>query len=172
MLIKTNLVGWGMAVTNLAIEVELAKHFSFNLPVYYSGFDYFKDTYKCRTFAIYPEFRVWFKERDGLFIGAHGGLAYFNVAYGGDWRIQDKDGATPALGGGLNFGYRLPLSKKHPRWKVEFTIGAGVYDVHYEKFVNEKDGPKAQGSVHDTVIALDNVGISFSYSIDLKKRNK
>ena len=172
MLIKTNLVGWGMAVTNLAIEVELAKHFSFNLPVYYSGFDYFKDTYKYRTFAIYPEFRVWLKERDGLFIGAHGGLAYFNVAYGGDWRIQDKDGTTPALGGGLNFGYRLPLSKKHPRWKVEFTIGAGVYDVHYEKFVNEKDGPKAQGSVHDTVIALDNVGISFSYSIDLKKRNK
>ena len=66
----------------------------------------------------------------------------------------------------------MSLSKKHPRWKVEFTLGAGAYDVNYEKFVNEKDGPKAQGSVHKTAIALDNVGVSFSYSIDLKKRNK
>ena len=170
MLIKTNAVGWGMAISNLAIEVELAKHFSFNLPVYFSGLDYFKQDVKFRTFGIYPEFRYWFKERDGWFIGAHGGLAYFNFALGGEWRIQDKDGNTPALGGGLNVGYRLPLSKKHPRWKVEFTLGAGVYDVHYEKFVNEKDGPKAQGSVHKTAIALDNVGVSFSYSINLKKR--
>jgi hypothetical protein len=66
----------------------------------------------------------------------------------------------------------MSLSKKHPRWKVEFTLGAGAYDVNYEKFVNEKDGPKAQGSVHKTAITLDNVGVSFSYSIDLKKRNK
>ena len=172
MLIKTNAVGWALAVSNVAIEVELAKHVSFNLPIYYSGVDYFKQDLKYRTFAVYPEFRFWFKERDGLFIGAHGGLAYYNIAYGSDWRIQDYQGTTPALGGGLNFGYRMPLSKKHPRWKIEFTVGAGVYDVHYEKFVNEKDGPKAQGSVHDTVVALDHVGISFSYSIDLKKRNK
>ena len=172
MLVKSNVVGWGMAISNLAIEVELAKHFSFNLPVYYSGVDYFKQTTKFRTFGIYPEFRYWFKERDGWFIGAHGGLAYFNVAVGGDWRYQDTGGTTPALGGGLNVGYRMSLSKKHPRWKVEFTLGAGAYDVNYEKFVNEKDGPKAQGSVHKTAIALDNVGVSFSYSIDLKKRNK
>ena len=172
MLIKTNAVGWGMAISNLAIEVELAKHFTFNLPVYYSGVDYFKQNTKFRIFGIYPEFRYWFKERDGWFVGAHGGLAYYNLALGGEWRIQDTNGTTPALGGGINVGYRMPLSKKHPRWKVEFTLGAGVYDVHYEKFVNEKDGPKAQGSVNKTAFALDNVGISFSYSIDLKKRNK
>ncbi len=172
MLVKTNAVGWGMAISNLAIEVELAKHLSFNLPVYYSGVDYFKETNKFRIFGIYPEFRYWFKERDGWFVGAHAGLAYYNFALGGDWRIQDTNGTTPAIGGGLNVGYRMSLSKKHPRWKVEFTLGGGVYDVHYEKFVNEKDGPKAQGAVNKTAFALDNVGISFSYSIDLKKRNK
>ncbi len=173
MLIKTNAVGWGMAISNLALEVELAKHFSFNLPVYYSGVNYLSETTKFRMFGIYPEFRYWFKERDGWFIGAHGGMAYFNFALSNkDWRIQDTGGTSPALGGGLNVGYRMSLSKKHPRWKVEFTLGAGVYDVNYEKFVNEKDGPKSQGSVHKTAIALDNVGVSFSYSFDLKKRNK
>lgn len=172
MLVKTNAIGWGMAISNLALEVELAKHFSFNLPVYYSGMNYFTENVKFRMFGVYPEFRYWFKERDGWFVGAHGGLAYFNYALGGDWRIQDTNGTTPALGGGINVGFRMPLSKKHPRWKVEFTLGAGVYDVNYEKFVNEKDGPKAQGAVHKTAVALDNVGVSFSYSFDLKKRNK
>lgn len=171
-LIKTNAIGWGLAVSNLALEVELAKHFSFNLPIYYSGVDYFAENRKLRMFGVYPEFRYWFKERDGWFIGAHGGMAYFNYALEGEWRIQDTGGTTPALGGGLNVGFRMPLSKKHPRWKVEFTLGAGVYDVHYEKFVNEKDGPKAQGTFQKTAILLDNVGVSFSYSFDLKKRNK
>ena len=174
MYLKTNAIGWGMAVSNVALEVELSKHFSFNLPIYYSGIDYFTENTKFRTFGIYPEFRYWFKQHDGFFIGAHGGLAYFNIAWGKNcyWRIQDAGGTTPALGGGLNVGYRMPLSKKHPRWKVEFSLGAGVYDVNYEKFRNEEGGLKAQDTFHTTAIVLDNVGVSFSYSFDLKKRNR
>ena len=174
LLVKTNAVGWGLAVSNLAVEVELSKHFSFNLPVYYSGINYFAENTKFRIFGVYPEFRYWFKQHDGFFVGAHAGFAYFNVALGKNhsWRIQDAGGTTPAMGGGLNFGYRMPLSKKHPRWKVEFSLGGGVYDIKYEKFVKEKDGPKAQGTFHNTVVALDNVGVSFSYSFDLKKRNR
>ena len=147
LLVKTNAVGWGLAVSNLAVEVELSKHFSFNLPVYYSGINYFAENTKFRIFGIYPEFRYWFKQHDGFFVGAHAGFAYFNVALGKNhsWRI---------------------------RWKVEFSLGGGVYDIKYEKFVNEKDGPKAQGTFHNTVVALDNVGVSFSYSFDLKKRNR
>ena len=170
--IKTNAIGWGMAISNLALEFDLVKHLSFNMPVYYSGINYFTETVKFRMVGLYPEFRYWFKESDGWFIGAHGGVAWFNYALGGDWRIQDTNGNSPALGGGLNVGFRMPLSKKNPRWKVEFSLGAGVYDVKYEKFVNEKDGPKAQGSFRKTAVALDNVGVSFSYSLNLKKRNK
>lgn len=171
-LVKSNSIGWAMAIANAAFEIDIAKHFSFNLPIYYSGINYFTQTVKFRMFGVYPEFRYWIKERDGLFVGVHGGLAYYNFALGGDWRIQDKDGRTPAIGGGINVGYRMPLTKRNPRWKVEFSLGGGVYDAHYEKFVNEKDGPKAQGSVHKTAVALDNVGVSFSYSFGLKKRNK
>lgn len=170
--IKTNALGWVISQANLALELQFAKHFSFNLPVYYSGMDYFSETIKFRTLGVYPEIRGWFKENDGIFLGAHFGLAYFNYAFDEEWRYQDKDGKSPAFGGGINFGYRMPISKKHPRWKVEFSIGAGVYDVRYEKFVNMKDGPKAQGYTHDTVLAIDHLGVSFSYSLELKKRNK
>lgn len=171
-LVKSNAVGWAMFVSNAAFEIDIAKHFSFNLPIYYSGINYFSRTTKFRMFGVYPEFRYWFKERDGLFVGVHAGMAYYNFALGGDWRVQDKGGNTPAWGGGINVGYRMPLFKRNPRWKVEFTLGAGVYDVHYERFVNTNDGPKDFGSVHKTAVALDNVGVNFSYSFGLKKRNK
>lgn len=169
--IKTNAFAWAMGVTNVALEFDLAKHFSFNLPVYYSAWNYFTYGIKFRLAGIYPEFRYWFKERDGWFVGAHFGAVLYNFALNGKWRVQDHNGESPALGGGINAGYRMPISKDK-RWKVEFSLGVGVYDVHYDKFLNYKDGPKAVGSVHKTSVALDNVGVNFSYSFDMKKKRK
>src|SRR5690554_7135701 len=85
--LKTNAIGLGMAIANVAAEVDLAKHWSFTLPVYYSAWDYFKSTIKFRTFALQPEFRYWLsEENDGFFAGAHFGLAYYNFAFDGDYR--------------------------------------------------------------------------------------
>lgn len=167
--LKTNAFAWAMGVTNVAVEFDLAKHFSFNLPIYYSAWNYFTYGIKFRLLGVYPELRYWFKERDGWFVGAHFGTALYNMALNGEWRIQDHNGDTPALGGGINAGYRMPISKDK-RWKVEFTLGLGVYDVHYDKFLNYKDGPQAVGSVRKAAFAVDNVGVNFSYSFDLKKR--
>lgn len=73
--LKTNAIGLGMAIANVAAEVDLAKHWSFTLPVYYSAWDYFKSTIKFRTFALQPEFRYWLsEENDGFFGGVHFGL--------------------------------------------------------------------------------------------------
>ena len=141
--IKTNAIGWAMFISNVAVEIDIAPHLSFQLPICYSAVDYFSRELKFRTFAVQPELRWWFSKPDGLFVGAHFGTAYFNYATKGDWRIQTYDGDRPLWGGGLAAGYRMSLSKRHPRWNVEFSIGAGVYDVYYDKFYNEKNGPKA-----------------------------
>ena len=90
--LKTNAIGLGMAIANVAAEVDLAKHWSFTLPVYYSAWDYFKSTIKFRTFALQPEFRYWLsEENDGFFGGVHFGLAYYNFAFDGDYRYQDHN---------------------------------------------------------------------------------
>ena len=34
--LKTNALGWGLATANVAVEVELGKHWSFTFPDYYS----------------------------------------------------------------------------------------------------------------------------------------
>ena len=170
--LKTNAIGLGLAIANVAAEVDLAKHWSFTLPIYYSAWDYFKSTIKFRTFAVQPEVRYWTdKNNDRWFVGAHFGLAYYNFAFNGDYRYQDHNRETPSIGGGVNIGYRMPISKNN-RWRVEFSLGAGVYSRHYDKFHNTprtKDGLMIE-SIKNTYWGIDQVAVSFSYSFDLKKK--
>lgn len=169
--IKTNLLGIGLLNANIAIEMDLAQHWSANLPLYYSACDYFETTRKYRTLALQPELRYWFSNKnDRWFIGAHFGFAYYNVAYGGDYRYQDHNGTTPAIGGGLNIGYRFPLGKKS-RWKIELSTGAGVYPIHYDIFHNTpdvKDGLLV-GSKRDTYYGIDQASVSLTYMFDLNR---
>ncbi len=174
--LKTNALGWALLITNLAAEVDLAEHWSFTLPIYFSGWDYFTSTIKFRTFAIQPEFRYWFSEEnhcnDGWFVGAHFGLAYYDLAIDGDYRYQDHNRHSPAIGGGVSGGYRMPISK-NKRWRVEFTLGAGAYSLHYDKFYNTprtKDGKMAESKKEKTYWGIDQAAVTFSYSFDLKKK--
>ena len=170
--LKTNALFWGMGMTNAAAEIDLAKHWAFALPVTYSAWNYFTSTVKFRTLAVQPEFRYWFNENNQkFFIGAHFGYAQYNVAVDGNYRYQDHDGKSPALGGGISVGYRMPISKSD-KWHIEFSLGAGVYSLHYDKFYNTpntKDGLMIE-SVKKTYWGIDQAAVSFSYSFDLKKK--
>ncbi len=170
--VKTNALGWALAITNASVEIDLCKHWSFNLPVYYSAWDYFSETIKFRTLAVQPEIRYWFSEKnlcnDGWYLGAHFGLAYYNIATDGEYRTQDHEGKSPALGGGLAVGYRMPISKNN-RWKMEFSIGAGAYSLHHDKFRNYHNGLLVY-TEKKTYIGIDQASVSFSYTLDLKRK--
>lgn len=174
-LLKTNAIGWAMGVTNFAVEIDLGQHWSLNIPVYYSGYNYFKSTVKFRTFAVQPGIRYWFRESedDGVFLEGHFGMAYYNFALNNDFRIQDHEGDTPALGGGLSVGYRMPIGKKE-RWKMEFSAGLGAYKAHYDKYHNLDNTTEGlyYETVRKTFVGLDHAAISFSYMFNLKKRAK
>lgn len=168
--VKTNTLGLAMLMGNAAAEIDLTRNLSLNFPIYYSALNYFTSTIKFRTFAIQPELRWNFTRPEGLFVGAHFGLAYFNLAANGNYRIQTHNGNEPLVGGGLSIGYRLPLTK-NKRWNVEFTLGAGAYRFNYDKFYNEPNGALA-GSESRTYIGLDNAGVSFMYSFELGRGKK
>lgn len=169
--LKTNAIGLGLAISNIGAEVDLAKHWSFAVPVYYSALNYFTSTIKFRTLAVQPEFRYWFKEdNQRFFIGAHFGYAQYNIAVDGDYRIQDHNGTSPALGGGISVGYRMPISKNN-KWHIEFTLGVGVYGLHYDKFYNVNNG-KLVDTYRKTYWGIDNAAVNISYRFDLKKRKK
>lgn len=169
--LKTNTLGWGLAISNIGAEVDLAKHLSLSVPAYYSALNYFSTTVKFRTLAVQPELRYWFNEdNQKFFVGAHFGYAQYNVAVNGDYRYQDHDGTSPALGGGISVGYRMPIST-NDRWHIEFSLGAGVYDLNYDRFYNVENG-KLYDTTHKTYWGIDNASVSISYRFDLNKRKK
>lgn len=168
--LKTNGVALVMLVVNIHCEIDLTKHWSATLPLYYSGWDYFKSTLKFRIFAVQPEFRYWFKPvKDGFFAGVHGGLCYYNYANGGAIRYQDHSTETPALGGGITIGYR---ARPHNRpLHIEFSIGAGIYHLDYDTFINKPDGLQT-GRHRRTFLGIDNIGITLCYRFDIKQRKE
>ena len=167
--VKTNTIGLALGVTNLGAEIDIVKHLSFNIHMYYAAYNYFVQNLKFRTLAAYPELRYWFKEdNQGFFLGAHMGVAQYNYAFTGDYRYQDHDGKTPALGGGLNVGYRMPISENQ-RWFMEFTLGGGVYPIHYDVYYNVKNGKYVE-SKEKTYFGFDNASVTILYRFDLKSR--
>ena len=172
--LKTNFVDLALLIANFAVEVDLAPHWSFSLPVYYSAIDYFKSTVKFRMLGTQPEFRYWFsRNNDGLFAGAHFGISYYNFAFNGDFRYQDHNATTPTKGGGVSFGYRKLLGNSK-RWRLEFSAGAGIYPLDYDLFYNTpdvKDGQLADRH-KKTFIGLDQAAVTLAYSFDIQHKYK
>ena len=169
--LKTNALGWGLAIANVAAEFDFAKHWSFSLPIYYSAINYFTSTVKFRTFSIQPEVRYWLKESNvGFFAGTHFGLGYYNVATNGELRYQDHNGKSPAIGGGISIGYRLAISR-NKRWNIDFSIGAGGYKLYYDTFYNVSNG-RLVGSYRKSYWGLDNAAANISYRFDFNKRKR
>ncbi len=166
--LNTNALGWALAILNIGVEIDLAKHWSFAMPIYYAAHNYFVPTIKFRTLAIEPEVRYWLKENNiGLFFGAHLGVAQYNLAVNGANRYQDHNGTSPMLGGGVSIGYRCAISKSR-RWNAEFILGSGVYNLHYDIFHNDTNG-KFIDKQRKTYFGIDNAAVNISYRFDLKR---
>lgn len=167
--LKTNIPAWAMLWSNIAVELDLAPHWSFTLPVYYSGLNYFTGHTKFRTLAFQPEFRWWpRKDNAGFFAGAHFGLGWYNVAFGGEYRYQDHLRHTPAVGGGLAAGYRFHFCRNR-RWQMEASLGFGVYRLDYDMFQNHADGLLV-GRRQRTFYGIDQATFTISYRFDLGKK--
>ena len=174
MYIKTNIPAWGLFWQNIALEWDLAKHWSFAVPVYWSPYNYGKQTLKFRTLAVVPEFRYWPKaENMGFFINAHFGMAYYNYAKGGDYRYQDHDGKTPALGGGLGIGYRFYFCRNH-HWSMEVAVGGGAYWLDYDIFENTSSTKYGHllGRKKRMFYGVDQAAFTIIYSFGLRKKSK
>lgn len=171
--VKANLLEGALFIANIAGEMDLWEQWSFALPVSWSSWDYTKSTIKFRTFKIMPEIRFWSYQFYGLFVGAHFGLAYYNLAIDGKYRFQDRDGKHPAIGGGISVGYRMPVFKSS-RWKLEFSIGGGAYSLDYDKFLNASDYHRGSfaGSKKKTYYGIDNASVSIVYSFHLTSREE
>ncbi len=164
---KSNAIGWSMFVGNGAVELDLDSRWSVSLPVYYSALDYFSRRTKFKTLTVQPELRYWLGRGRNWYAGVHAGVGWYNFALNGEYRIQDCGWAHPALGGGVGGGYRMDIFR-NGRWQLEFSLGAGVYAVRYDKFFNEPNGLIAE-TVRRTWFGIDQAAVSFIYSFGLNR---
>ena len=170
--VKTNAVGILMGMFNFAVEFDIAEHMSVSMPLYYSAWNYMKPTVKFRCLNFQPELRYWERtSKEGFFAGAHIGVSSYNFAFDGEYRFQDKNGVTPAIGAGVALGYRLPISNDR-RWQMEFSLGAGAYALNFDVFKNTPNVKNGEllGSQRMTYVGLDQAQVSFVYAFDFRRQ--
>jgi len=170
--IKNNIIYDAALVANLGVEIGFGKHFSVDIPVTFSPYT-ISSNYRMRTLSVQPDLRYYLKEGwRGHFFGIHGSFAYYNVVtpFNTKTRYQDRDGKHPLYGGGISYGYSLPLGKDS-RWGVEFTIGAGYAYLDYDCFYNVDNGAWfTKNTKH--YFGIDKAGITIYYRIVDKNRKK
>ena len=163
--IKTNMLPWVLLDANLGLEFEMGRHLSLSIPVYYSATDWFNVRTKFRLIGTQPELRLWFRgDFSGPFLAAHGTYGYYNVALpGAEFRIQDRDGRTPAYGAGLNLGWKFRLDRNRAdRWGLEFSFGGGWLHLDYDRFYNVENGRYADSQVKD-YFGPDHASVALTY---------
>lgn len=154
--VKTNVVPWAAGIANIGGEVQVGRHFSIDLPVWWSPY-FISNKYALRTFMCQPEFRYWIGHPGtGHFFGIHAGVASYNIKWD-DVRYQDT--GTPLLNGGISYGYSLRISG---HFNAEFTIGAGYAKTMFVRYYNIDSGAKID-TRKTTYWGIDRVGITLVY---------
>lgn len=157
--LKTNLAAWAGTMLNVAADLQVGPHFSLELPLLWCPW-YVTDRHAVRTFTLQPEARYWLsKPGTGHFIGLHAHISWFNVKWNGN-RYQDPD--RPLLGGGISYGYLLPLGS---RWGAEFTLGAGYANLKYDTYYNIDNGGRFDTQTRN-YWGITRVGISLVYRLN------
>lgn len=160
--VKTNIAAWAGTIMNLAADVQVARHWSVELPVLWCPW-YVGSKHAVKTFTIQPEARYWLsKPGAGHFFGVHAHVGWFNVKWNRD-RYQDTD--RPLLGAGISYGYLLPFNA---HWAGEFTLGAGYANMRYDTYYNIDNGARIDTRTKN-YWGITRVGLSVVYRFNLKK---
>lgn len=165
--VKTNAIFLFAGVANAGVEARIGKHFSIDFPVVYSPYT-IKNNYRLRALAFQPEFRFWFKGyTEGHFLGLTGNFAWFNIALSNNNRYQDS-ADRPLMGAGISYGYSWKIL---PCLSLEFTVGAGYANIHYDVFYNVENGIQYNSGVKN-YWGLTKAGISVVYIININKQGR
>lgn len=166
--VKTNLLyGAGTLTPNLGVEFGLGQRTTLHISGGYNPWNRNgspTDNKKLVHWLVRPEVRYWLGDRfNGHFVGVHGIFSSYNVGGYDIPLLFDKEYRYEgyAVGGGLSYGY---LWNWNARWGMEFTAGAGMAYLNYDKYNCEKCGSNL-GTFKKTYIGPTHAGITLIYKI-------
>lgn len=121
--VSTNLTGWAAGNINVAVDLNLNRHNTINIPVSCNPFA-FGDT-QWKHIALQPGWRHWFVERYvGHFISPSVIYANYNIRY------DKQEYKGNAFGVGFSWGYSVLLNT---RWSFIVEMGAGIIYTPYDQ---------------------------------------
>lgn len=158
MAVKSNIAYDAVAVLNLAYEVQIARHFSLEIPVMWSLWDWQTDR-GLRTVALQPGVKYWFGEvgrKNAL--GVDFDLAWYNGRHD-ERRYQSAD--RPLMGASLVYSYTLNMGRG---WKAEFALGVGYVNTQYNTYYNITNGALIDTRTRNYV-GPTRIGITLAYQL-------
>lgn len=165
--IKSNLLYDAAANINLGAEVRVAPRWSIELTGDLNAWTI--DGHRWRHWFLQPEARYWFCDAFAKhFVGVHAIGGQYNVGnmdmnfsfLGTDFRrFKDARYQGWGIGGGINYGYALALSRS---WNLEFEIGLGYVYLKYDRFECVDCGRKT-GSGHHNYYGPTEAAVNLVY---------
>lgn len=134
MAIKTNIAYGAIAVPNVDFSCSISQHFSFDIPVIWSFWNWKKDL-GLRVLGTQPRVSYWFRNPGrGHAVGIEANIIFYNLRCG-DYRYQDF--GRPLTGLSLNYTYGVYLSE---RWRIDFSLSVGYANTKYNRYYNIDNG--------------------------------
>lgn len=131
---KTNLLYDAAIVPNVGFEVYLGKNFSVAGNWMYSWWKSDRVSWYWRTYGGDLALRYWLgraakeKPLTGHHIGLYGQILTYDIEVGGRGYLGDRW----SYGGGLEYGYSLPLRQ---RLNIDFTLGVGYLGGEFQEYL-------------------------------------
>ncbi|MBD5233607.1 MAG: DUF3575 domain-containing protein [Bacteroidales bacterium] len=159
MALKTNLAYDAFAILNAEFEIQVARHFSVDVPVIWSLWDW-KNDMGLRIVAVQPEVRYWLGNIGrGSAFGINAGVASYNFRHD-DIRYQNTSG-RPLVSASVSYTYVLPIDS---RWSAEFSLAAGYANTQYNRYYNIDNGALINTKTRN-YFGPTKIGISLSYRL-------
>jgi len=143
---KTNLLYDAALIPNLGVEVDLGKQWTIaadGLCAWWSS----NSSHRCwQGYGGYLSLRHYLGQRvkQRTFTGHHIGVYVLTLTYDVEWGGRGYQAAHWGFGGGLEYGYSLPISR---RLNLDFSLGLGFQDGEYKEY-DPEDGHYVWQSTH------------------------
>ncbi len=150
--LKSNLLLWGVANPNLAIEKKIDNNFTIELMLSSSSLEYGSHK-QFKYLLIQPEIRYWLSRSfSGSFFGFHTHYAIYDV---GDKeyslekikKLNNNRYKGHLFGAGFSYGYQWEINK---HWNIETVMGIGYAHLSYDEYSNDCCKKKRRNSIYLT----------------------
>lgn len=159
---KTNALYWATATPNIGVEFAIAPRFTMEFNTGYNPWE-LSGKSSLKHWLAHSGIRYWFcRSFERHFISIDASYGRYDIGYlSFPNAMKDVAYDGKLYGGGLSYGYHLPLGK---RWGFEFTLGVGYMYLQYDKYTFD-ECKVVEGSYKRHYVGPTRLGLSFVYML-------